>query len=77
MALGEGTFRARAASLLHPFTSAKTIDYDERRSNGGTTLNEKGAEAAVENRPHHHTSGPNAVAHDRVAQRDVRAVPGQ
>jgi len=76
MAPGEGTFRARAASLLHPFSSAKTYDLEERRSNGGTTLNEKGAEAAVEDRPHHHTSGP-AVAHDRVAQRDVRAVPGQ
>lgn len=77
MAPGEGTFRARAISLLHPFTSAKTNDSDERRSNGETTLNEKGAQAALEDRPHHHTSGPHAVAHDRVAQRDVRAVPGQ
>jgi len=76
MAPGEGTFRARAASLLYPFTSAKTYDHEGRRGNGATTFNEKGAVTAVEDRLHYHTSGPNAAAHDRAAQRDVRAIPG-
>ncbi len=77
MAPGEGTLRARAASLLYPFTSAKSNGHEDKRSDGNTTLSEKSAGAVIQDRPQHHTSGPDAVAQDRVARRDVRAIPGQ
>ncbi|KAL8822423.1 MAG: hypothetical protein Q9191_006843 [Dirinaria sp. TL-2023a] len=78
MAPGEATFRARAASLLHPFTSSKSSDQDpEKNDLGQPDLSEKlnvGELTSVDSNGHN-TSGDDAVAHDRAAQRIVRSIP--
>lgn len=75
MAPGENSFRVRAASILHPFATAKRNDNDEKAVDRVVTLNEKRVDQAFGGQPHH-SSGSNAEAHDRVAQRLVRTVPG-
>ena len=76
MARGDGAFRSRAASLLHPFTSSKAPDIDEKQRGGEAVLDEEKAGQAFDGQ-HHHSSGPDAEAHDRIAQRFVRTIPGQ
>ena len=75
MARGDGAFRSRAASLLHPFTSSKAPDIDEKQRGGEAVLDEKAGQAF--DGQHHHSSGPDAEAHDRIAQRFIRTIPGQ
>ena len=80
MAPGDVTFRVRAASLLHPFTSSKSSDQDPEKHNfGQPALSEKLSvgEQTFADSNGHNTSGDDAAAHDRAAQRIVRSVPGQ
>lgn len=80
MAPGDATFRARAASLFHPFTSSKTPDHDlEKSTQVNAVLSEKHhpAEGLLRDSHGHHTSGDNAVAYDKAAHRIVRSIPGQ
>ena len=80
MAPGDVTFRARAASLLHPFSSPKTSDQDPEKHNLGQTASNENplvGERTFVDSDGHNTSGDDAVTHDKAAQRIVRSIPGQ
>ena len=86
MAFGEGTFRARAVSLLRPGTpsflrsfgreahtpSPTEAAQDEKHSQNES---EKG-QVATSGAQTHYASGDDAVARNREAQRVVRTIPG-
>lgn len=90
MVFGDGTFRSRAASLLRPSTLSTSQALDASRENGAPEppLNEKRSQdtgqteceqtytASLGNKTYH-SSGPNAVAQNRDAQRIVRTIPGE
>lgn len=75
MAPSEGTFRARAASLLNPFAS-KSHDIDEKQKIAGATINEKGTGEAPGD-DHLHPSDVQEEARAHVAQIKVRSIPGR
>lgn len=97
MVFGEGSFRSRAASLLHPSTpfTTQSLGQGANQEKGPgiasntpteSPLNEKTVAGERQNglgEPHalppsgktYHSSGINAVANDRAAQRIVRTIP--
>ncbi len=90
MVFGDGTFRSRAASLLRPSTLLNNQALDANRESGtpDTPLNEERSQHTEQTEfeqaqttslggKTYHSSGPNAVGHNRDAQRSVRAIPGQ
>lgn len=99
MVFGEGSFRSRAASLLHlstPFTTQSLGQGANQEKGPGiasntpteSPLNEKTVAGERQNglgEPHalspsektYHSSGINAVANDRAAQRIVRTIPSE
>ena len=92
MALGDGSLRTRAASLI---SASRRNSVGEKKRSGSLRLsrpelpwNEKASTAAgspgldktqsaSSGEKGHHTSGGDAVAHDREAQRIVRTIPGR
>ena len=85
MAIGNGSFRSRAASLLRPSTPVR-ISVAEK-SLADPALNEKASGPGEHEvgRPRSPTTGEsgyhfstgNVISHDRDAQRIVRTVPGR
>ena len=84
MAFGEGSFRSRAASLLHPGSPLISRSFGwEPHASSEPTFDEKGSqnetekdEAVSSGEQTYHSSGRNAVAHNKEAQRVVRTIPG-
>lgn len=99
MALGESSFRSRAASLLRFSTSSNTQSLgqgtNQERGSGitsntptGSPLKEKAiaeegqsfleeSQTLFPSGKIYHSSGSNAVASDRAAQRIVRTIPSE
>ena len=91
MAPGDGSFRSRAASFLpqaqhsirrslHRYSNAEKPVFSpkplqtERASEDSTVLEK--TQSHISSGGTHHTSGSDAAAHDRDAQRNVRTIPG-
>ncbi len=90
MVFRDGTIRSRVASLLRPSTPSANgiLDAGREKGNSEPPLNEersqdtgqtefKQTQTTSSGGKMYDSSGPNAVAHNRDAQRIVRTIPGK
>lgn len=85
MVFGNGTFRSRAASLLRPSSAsdaakekgASEAPLNEKRSQDTAQTELDQTQTTSSGQKIYHSSGQNAVLHDRDAQRVVRTIPSE